>query len=73
MTTHLEKETCLKEQEWREVHEFISSTKPYRKSLDEAIRDVRNGMWGLALVVLIPFITGMVWIGGVGAKKEPQP
>lgn len=37
MTPHIEKETCLKEQEWREVHDFISGTKEYRLHLDNKI------------------------------------
>lgn len=77
MTPHIEQESCLKEKEWREVHDFISSTKPYRTSLDDSILgikksigEVAKGMWGVALVVLVPFITSMIWIGGIGAKVE---
>ena len=70
MTPHIEKEICLKEAEWREVHEFIASTKPYRESLDKSIGGIRNGMWAVVLVVLIPFITGMVWIGEIKGTIE---
>lgn len=68
---------CLKEQEWREVHEFIASTKPYRKTLDDSLTNlsksvggIRAGVWAVALVVLVPFIMGLVWIGEVGQKVE---
>lgn len=61
---------CLKDKEWREVHDFIAGTASYRRSLDADLRGIKSGMWGVALVVLIPFLTGMIWIGAIGAKVE---
>src|SRR5574343_1938303 len=66
--SHLRQEVCLKEKEWREVHDFIAGTDSYRKSLNEKIGGVTNGLWAVALVVLIPFTTGLIWIGGIGQK-----
>lgn len=37
MVTHVDGEFCLKEKEWREVHDFISGTKEYRIHLDSKI------------------------------------
>lgn len=77
MTPHIDKEQCLKDKEWREVHDFIASTKPYRVTLDESIHKlskdmggIRAGVWAVALVVLIPFFMGLIWIGEVGEKVE---
>lgn len=63
MTPHIEKETCLKEKEWREVHDFIAATPAYRTNLDSSIKGIQRGMWAVALSVLIPFVLGLVWVG----------
>ena len=65
MTPHIEQEICLKEKEWREVHDFVAATIPYRKSLDASLSGIRNGMWAVALAVLVPFLAGFIWIGGI--------
>jgi hypothetical protein len=59
-------------EEWREVHDFIAATPEYRKGLNKAIGGVQNGMWAVALVVLVPFITGMIWIGEINGTIKRQ-
>ena len=63
---------CLMTEEWREVHDFIAATPEYRKGLNKAIGGVQNGMWAVALVVLVPFITGMIWIGEINGTIKRQ-
>ena len=46
MTPHIEKETCLKETEWREVHDFLAGTAEYRKHLDLKIDALTTALDG---------------------------
>ena len=39
MTPKTEHDVCLKDQEWREVHDFIAGTKEYRVHLDRRFDD----------------------------------
>jgi hypothetical protein len=61
---------CLKDREWREVHDFIAGTSAYRKSLDADLKGIKGGMWAVALTVLLPFVTGLIWIGGIGEQVK---
>ena len=63
---------CLMTEEWREVHDFIAATPAYRDSLDKSLKALQNGMWAVALVVLVPFITGMIWIGEINGTIKRQ-
>ena len=70
MTPLTELETCLKEKEWREVHDFIAATPAYRMSLDESLKGIKTGMWAVALTVLIPFLLGFVWFGEINGTVK---
>ena len=68
---------CIKEQEWREVHEFIAGTREYRKSLCDkldsiksSIKSMQNVFWAVVLAILVPFVLGMVWVGEVKKQVE---
>ena len=70
--SHQRRDVCLKEDEWREMHDFLAGTKEYRKALNDQLLTIQKSIggfwqsfWALLLVVVIPFVCGFVWIGQI--------
>jgi hypothetical protein len=70
VTPHIEKETCLKESEWKEVHEFVAGTKVYRQSLCDKLDGIKEGLlfnrnvvFGLIVALIVPVFMGAMSIG----------
>lgn len=54
---------CHKENQWKDFAEFKVETVVYRKSLCKKLNSIQSAVWGLFLVVLVPFIVGLVSAG----------
>ncbi len=61
--THSEQEACLKEQEWRDVRDFMSGTKEYRIHLDDTLGSIKNIAIAALLAILVPSIIFWVQLG----------
>jgi len=56
---------CIHEADWGQWLEFKRNTIEYRNALCKKLSSIQSAIWGLALVVLIPFILGMISIGEI--------
>jgi len=75
--SHHRKDICLKEAEWREIHEHIAGTKEYRRSLCDKLDLIRGDvrgfnmrLWGFLLVILIPLVGAFMWVGHMDNQVE---
>jgi len=68
--THAEQEICLKEEEWKDVRDFISGTREYRVHLDKSLDAIKNITLGAIITVLIPSVYFWVQLGEM--KRQVQ-